>query len=283
MLRSRTNALLSLTVIAPETGLSPAKANLLFMNYFDASVDPQEQSVILSAELFNTSSFTNNITVAIEFVTEKEEGGGSSQASLYYEAPNAVQTLLQNNSTANPNNTVLAGALPNLFSGNTAQQFQINSANCRAIGGDCAGNLSGEGSWTTLTNLDGIVTLGDETYSSVKTAQHEINEVLGVGGWGTILGDDQIVNEKTTIAMLDPYRYSAANTRSLTLDTTATAYLSFDKGLTNIANFNQSGNNSDYGDLTASPCYVQSYPGLRPLRTRDANVARRPYAAGRRL
>ena len=114
-------------------------------------------------------------------------------------------------------------------------------------------------------NLDGIVTLGDETYSSVKTAQHEINEVLGVGGWGTILGDDQIVNEKTTIAMLDPYRYSAANTRSLTLDTTATAYLSFDKGLTNIANFNQSGNNSDYGDLTASPCYVQSYQGCAPF------------------
>ena len=233
-----------------------ARAGLIITPFFDSTVTAAQQVVINQAISFYTSSFADNINVSIEFRTGG--AGGSSSASLYHFTPTQILTALHNDATANPQNTVLAGALNFFSSGNTAQQFQINAPNCRAIAlSSCAGTLTGNGS-VNQTALDGIVTVAANAYGNSAVTQHEINEVLGSGGWSTILGDPQTVNGLTTIAMLDPYRYSAAGTPSLTISTSATSYFSLNGGVTSIAGYNQSGN-GDYGDLLSNPCYVQSF------------------------
>jgi len=108
------------------------------------------------------------------------------------------------------------------------------------------------------TGLDAVVTVGASYYGTLSVIEHEIDEVLGIGGPGTILGGTQSFNGQPLISMLDPYRYTAPGTASLTLSTSATSYLSLNGGATSVASFNQSGT-GDYGDFTTSPCYVQSY------------------------
>jgi hypothetical protein len=250
---------------------NPAKAGLIITPFFDTSaagnVTAAQQAVINQAIAWYEANFIDNIDVRIEFRTMGS--GGSSAASLNYESYADTLALLQADSAANPQNYPIAEGLMNIANGNSAQQFRITSANCRAILGNCEGSLNGTGS-VTESELDGIITVSSRDYGNTATVMHEINEVLGIGGWGSILGDPETVGGKTTIGMVDPYRYAEQNVPSLTTDTTAMAYFSLDSGFTNIVNFNQSGNDSDYGDWTTNPCLVQSYadcpnPGAQTL------------------
>jgi hypothetical protein len=231
-----------------------AFGNIVITPYFDDSVTAAQQAVINQAISFYGASFTDPINVKIEF--ETKGAGGSSRTTRNLFPMATALNMLQNDSAANPNNTVLANALNFFGVGNSAQQMQMNSANCRAVGGNCAGMLQGEGS-VNQADLDGIITVGAGSYGDTATALHEINEVLGIGGWGSIVGDPQIIKGKTTIRMLDPYRYSAKGVPSLTDG--EKAYFSLDGGASDIADFNPNSKDGDTGDWTTNPCYVQSY------------------------
>ena len=246
----------ALTTAAAIMGLAAsASANLIITPYFDSSVTAPQQASILTAISFYETKFLNPVDVKIEFMTSGS--GGSSNTVGYLFTSSSVQAALTSNSLTHPANTVLANALPNFTSGNTAPLMKVNSADCRALGGNCAGTIAGQGS-VSQTGLDAIITVGAGFYGSLSVIEHEIDEVLGIGGPGTILGGQQTFNGLAIISMLDPYRYSAPGTASLTLSTSATSYLSLNRGVTSVASFNQSGT-GDYGDFTTSPCYVQSF------------------------
>jgi hypothetical protein len=218
-------------------------------------VTPAQQTVISNAISFYQNTFIDPITVNIEFRTTLSAGGASSAALAYPSYAAYTASLLADGLLYN--NTVELTGVANLATGNMAQQIRDTTADCRALLGACAGTLAGVGS-VTQNGLDGIITVGAGNYGNAAVTEHEIDEILGIGGWGTILGDPQIVNGKTTIGPLDLYRYSAVGTPSLTTNTMATSYLSVDGGMTSIASFNQSGV-GDYGDYTTNPCLVQSF------------------------
>ncbi len=254
--------MIAATAIVFLTGVRVASANLIITPYFDSSVTSAQQAEIMSVIEFYEASFADPINVSIEFSTVAS-GGGSSAAGNYLETPTQVMALMSADANAHRDNTAIHEALRYFLAGNTAQQYVLTSANCRALGGTaCAGKISGTGS-VVQSGLDGFVNIGASSYVNQQVIEHEIDEILGIGGAGSVVGVTSVINGLTTLRMLDPYRYAAPGRPSLTSSTSATAYLSFDGGVTNIANFNQSGF-GDYGDFTISPCYAQSYGTCAP-------------------
>ena len=89
-------------------------------------------------------------------------------------------------------------------------------------------------------------------YDLQSAVTHEMDEVLGSGGAGSTLylagsyaGDP---SPTTGVGPLDLYRYSGPGTRSYTLDSNAISYFSINGGTNKLVNFNQYGNQSDFGD-----------------------------------
>ena len=96
--------------------------------------------------------------------------------------------------------------------------------------------------YLNVTNLTGLQAV----------AEHEIDEILGIGGWGsslTLAGSYRGQASPTNgIGALDLFRFGGPGVRSFTLDPAATAYFSMDGGKTKLVSFNQYGNGSDFGD-----------------------------------
>jgi Leucine-rich repeat (LRR) protein len=134
------------------------------------------------------------------------------------------------------------------INGNT--QITLTAANLEAIGetyvaatavADSGGGYYGK----ILLNVSSLGGLQ-------ATAAHEIDETLGIGGWGSSLelagSYSGQASPTTGIGSLDLFRYSGPGIRSFTMDPTATAYFSIDGGMTKLVSFNQFGNGSDFGD-----------------------------------
>jgi autotransporter-associated beta strand protein len=103
-------------------------------------------------------------------------------------------------------------------------------------------------------------------YDLQTVALHEINEVLGIGGYGTtLLEGDSVL--PTTLGPLDFFRYSAAGTRSFNYTSTGGVYFSTDGGNTKLVHFNQTGN-GDYGDWSTG--VANQYKGNTPPQVQDA-------------
>jgi hypothetical protein len=82
-----------------------------------------------------------------------------------------------------------------------------------------------------------------------STVQHEIDEVFGIGGNGSFLGDPGQTDTNTSgVGPLDLYRYEGAGLRSFDLANDIAPYFSIDGGTTPMVHFNQFGHGSDYGD-----------------------------------
>jgi hypothetical protein len=83
-------------------------------------------------------------------------------------------------------------------------------------------------------------------YDLRATAMHEINEILGSGGAGSVIGDEAYFPDG--VGSLDLYRYAAPGVRSYSPYYDDVSYFSIDGGTNVLVHFNQAGNNSDYGD-----------------------------------
>ena len=294
----------------------PAHAGLIINAAFDSSITGNAnaasiEAVIETAVQTFEDLYTNPITVSILF----QEGGGLGQSNdLVYGVSyaNFYSGLVANN--ANPAAIAALnanGGNPNTNGGvnpvGGVNEIEIKSANARALGmnipagcvvvptgaGTSDGNVpnicatSGVGA-----RVDGIVSLNtaittppntqttpDPIYFDLlSTAEHEIDEVLGLGsalencdstspsgacqpGATLNAGNDTAFHVG---APEDLFRWSAATGGTRTLSTNCTtptsAYFAYGPSTGAIAQFNNACNGGDFGDWQSSPLP----PGVNP-------------------
>jgi hypothetical protein len=135
----------------------------------------------------------------------------------------------------------------------------VRAADLTALGFNV--NLGGTPNIGAGTGLDGIITINtglsfaipsggtlpSGSYDLISVLEHELNEVLGIGS-GLTDG-----TYPTTPEAYDYFRYGAPGTRSWATGTGVTAYFSINGGVTDLANFNQSGS-GDYNDWGNGSC-----------------------------
>ncbi|HLZ75158.1 MAG TPA: NF038122 family metalloprotease [Phenylobacterium sp.] len=238
---------------------------------FDSSITSLSNAAAVEAAINNAVSFysvfTNPATVSIDFQTGG--GLGSSNTALYFDSySDYVFGGLTGNSLSNPQNTVLSTALQpaNLAAGNKADIIIATAAGFRALGYDAPGflgadGLAGDGTFDGVVSLNTAImdftnTPNGGLYPANNVIQHEVDEVLGIGGPGTFVsqpfGAHPFGGNLTYMGAEDLYRYGAPGVASFTTDPHAKSYFSYDGGNTDVQDFNQVGGGSDYADWKTS-------------------------------
>ncbi len=270
----------------------------MFINpTFDNSIvsDPNAAAIegtINSAIASYEAAFTNPITVNIYF---QEMTSGLGESNFYaYDAPYSTfhAGLVANN--ANP--AAIAALNANGGAGTTnpvngTQYITAKSANLRAVGINQPGQCqltAGSGvpyacGGSTGPAYDGVIglntsltTVSGGTYSLFAVAEHEIDEILGLGS--ALINTTQGSGAYNTTISGSPspedlFRWSAATGGTRTLSTicgAATgAYFSYGPSTGAIAQFNNACNGADFGDWASgsTPKVQDAYatPGATPV------------------
>jgi hypothetical protein len=227
--------------------------------------DAAGTTVINNALAFYSATFSDPITVAIQFHNMGTGLGASSIAPLYnvnyatYRAALGADATSADDATALANTPVQAN---NPVNNNAI--VQLKSSNGRAVGLATPGALINISGFCSFTG-DGCIgineaitsTGGGGPYSMMATVEHEIDEVLGLGSG---IGFSQPWAE-------DLFRYSANGVRTNFIHNPSCSgpsgqgplnYFSIDGGATNLDAFNNCDNGADYGDwVTHTPSQVQ--------------------------
>lgn len=167
-------------------------------------------------------------------------------------------------------NRVLATAIANLSAGNkpgAGGSVLLTSADARVALGlpKFSGCYNGSGTFVSQCgqSYDGVITLSisqtlnydsaptSGAYSVINTIEHEVNEILGGGGQGTVLNQIFAGNSaySNDLGVLDLYRYSAPGVASFSTSSAASSYFSVDGGANLIVGFNQN-STGDYADFS---------------------------------
>lgn len=264
----RSPGLYSATVlVALIGGGAPAHA-LSIIDTFGSSVTSNANASQIEASIQSASNaiaalYSNPVTVTIDFELTNQGLGGSSQYLYAASYANYTQAL-KNNSIANAGNTPLASAVANLSKGNDATvrvPVVLTSALVDALG---LGNISAGGTVYLNNSLIyfGTGSTPSNLYSGTGVIQHEIDEILGGGGAGSVLGSSL---QNSYVGALDLYRYTGTGVPSYTTSKLASSYFSIDGGKTLLARFNQTGV-GDYGDFYGTTLIQNyaAYPGHTP-------------------
>ncbi|MFN2476967.1 MAG: NF038122 family metalloprotease [Chthoniobacterales bacterium] len=246
-----------------------ASAGLIINATFDNSITSQPnaaeiKSTINQAIAIYQSLFSDPITVSILFRYSATNPDGTSIAGsiarsnyVYYPIRwnSYISALTADAKTVN--DSTANGSLPaNALSTN----FRPSSANGRALGLNTPPAMYADASVSAGGPYDGIVTLNSSArfqftrppaagnYEALRSLQHEIDEVLGLGSY---LG-----NGSTDLRPEDLFTWAAPGNRGLAA--TGARYLSLDGGRTNLVSLNQTAP-LDYGDWLSGPC-PQSEP-----------------------
>lgn len=279
--RAAFGALLALGLI----GASGRASQALTINAtFDNTLSSDAHNAINAAIGVFMGLISDPVTVNIYFQSGSIGGLGTNSVGLfpeYYNTANPspfsnVRELLAADAAANPSNTILATAVANLPTGSTALNgrpfLYMTAANLRALGlsasycYNAAGSYVGCGTGTAVN--DSVITLANSgvldytrpitsgKYDALRVIEHEIDEVLGVGGAGSMLGTAYTAQYS---GILDLYRYSAPGVASFDTASNATAYYSINGGITSLIGANQSstGDYADFASLSGCPQYVQ--------------------------
>jgi hypothetical protein len=235
----------------------PAQANITFNATFLSSITNNPNAAAIEATInqainFYQANITNNTTVNITFGSMTS---GLGQSTTFFETITYAQYLsaLQSHSSGDTVDTQALASLPggpnNPVNGDA--NVDVTTALLRTLG--FSASVSTDSTIlvnTAITNYNGST--DPSKYSLLAVLEHEMDEALGTGS--------DLDNGSTSGAIRpeDLFRYSAPGTRSYTLSSVATSYLSVNGGTTNVANFNQVGGGSDYGDwATGIPPRVQ--------------------------
>jgi len=241
---------------------APAHA-LTIIDTFSGSVTgnpnaAQIETAIQSASQAIASLYANPFTVTINYQLMSGGLGGSSQ-NLYATSYANYTQALRRDFLANPSNTALGSAVANLSKGNDAlgqTPIALTSSLVDALG---LGNVSAGGTVYLNSSLMyfGSGAVPGNLYSATAVIQHEIDEILGGGGAGTLLGTPY---QGSYYGPLDLYRYNpATGAPSYTSSSASLAYFSVNGGQTPLTLFNQTGR-GDYGDFY-NTCFIQNYAG----------------------
>jgi hypothetical protein len=248
---------------------APAHAGLIITPTFDSTItsDPNAaaiKGVINQAIGVYETHFADPINVSIDFA-EMTSGLGQSSYTVFKISYQQFITKL----TADKKTSDDATALAHLPDGannpvNGTTSINVKPANGRAIGISLGSGFDGTVKLNThITDIGSPGTSGQYSLSAV--AEHEIDEVLGLG---SDAGSTGFFSDPTPE---DLFRYTLgpAGVRSYT-NTGDNAYFSIDGGTTDLVRFNQ-GNNAggDYGDWWSNN--GGGNPGTNPpARVQDA-------------
>jgi hypothetical protein len=250
-------------VVAGAFSCRPAEAGLVITPTFDSTITSDAnaaaiENVITSAIATYETMFTDPINATITF-GEMTTGLGESTTFFRNVSYSTFWSHLNLDQTTSSDATAmsfLAHVSHNPVNG--ASTINVKTANARAIGIN-ANPPAGSTDGTVLVNtlLTDVGSPGNTGEFSLRTvAQHEIDEVLG-------LGSALPSPSNSTIFPEDLFRYSASGSRSFTTNSSETAFFSID-GTTDLAQFNQN-SSGDFGDWQSNPL-----PPGTPPRVQDA-------------
>ena len=215
------------------------------------------QTAINNAIAIIQSEVNNPVTVKINFggITN---GLGQSLSSFYLPTYTQYRNALATQQALSANDNLALASLPagpNNPVNNTAT-MTVTAPLLRALGFNTPGAVPG----ISVTNLfDSVIQFNlalvnatrpgtdVNNYDLQATAEHEINEALGIGGSGSVIATNAGALTGR-IGVLDLFRYSGPGVRSFTTSSNAAAFFSINGGTNNLVYFNQYGNGSDYSD-----------------------------------
>lgn len=256
--------------LEPQVGRSGAGLTIIptFNSTGATTIDPASQMVINNAIAFYESTFTNSITVKIEF-HNMSTGLGQSIAFIFdvpystYCPALAASATSPDDITAVANTPCSSDPIPNT----TSTNIGVKSPNGRALGINTAEQAFGANCPTSNFTGSGCIGLNLTTANAhpgllFAVVEHEIDEVLGLG---SALSGTTTPAEPWTE---DLFRWQSAGTRSFATNPgtsgaacsggTPAAFFSINGGTTDLDDFNNCANGGDYGDwITHSPPQVQ--------------------------
>ena len=205
--------------------------------------DATSMATINSAIQQYQTTFNDPITVRIDFQNINTGLGQSSTFIQQFGYAQYRTALIADATSADDAtaNATLPNQVPSPVDGNT--NMWLTLANARSVGllGNSASTDATIGLNFSIINKTRPP--GDNSkYDLQAVAQHEIDEVLGLGS-----GLNLPVNFPRLSRPQDLFRYNGAGSRSFSTSNAEVSYLSIDGGTTNLVGFNQTGN-GDFGD-----------------------------------
>jgi hypothetical protein len=267
--------LLAASVMIAAIGAVSASAGAMTITpNFESSITGSSNAGTIESDINNALTFydqnvLNPITVSIDFgISTNASYLGQSSSTNYSPSYNTYTSDMLSNATTY-GNAIELSAYSNLQYGNDkngAENMTVTAPDMRAITGDSSynGNYDTSGNYVGRNGtVDGVITLNatdlsgfgyNGSFSPGRVIQHEVDEILGIGGSGSTLRSSS--TPATTFGPMDLFRYSAPQTPSYTNSSTATSYFSIDGGTINLVNFNQNpGTNGqtggDFGDWSS--------------------------------
>ena len=244
-----------------DTGSSGA---LVINATFDSSITNDPNSAAIQAMINNAISiyqslFNDPMTVSILFRYSTTAADGTPLPSgnlarsnfVIYSVPwnTYINALTADATTAND-----ATANASLPASALSTKIIPSSAGGRAVGLNTPPAMFADSSVGVGGPYDGIVTLNANQpfrftrpptagiYDALRSTEHEIDEVLGLGSYISVLSD---------LRPQDLFSWSAAGVRNLT--SSGSRYFSINGGVTNIVGFNQNPS-GDFGDWLSGSC-----------------------------
>src|ERR1051326_1588128 len=241
-----------------------AQSNIAIDVTYDPNVPAAAQVAFNNVVSIYQSLFTNSITVNIH-VQFGNVGLGHSLTKRCGVSYATWRGALDANSVAHGENTFAAEGIATLPATNpfATTLVAMRTANARALGFSdsvCQSTPADPDSTLTFTNVPGtfeytgIPTPG--LFDFQDSAEHELNEALGIGSRLTGLANNDPVPSDFFEAE-DYFRYGLGGTRLISTDPAAKVYFSFDGGQRLFAQFNQDVNNGDRNDWIYACLFIQ--------------------------
>lgn len=251
-----------------------ATTGLVIHATFDSSITGNPNAAAIQATINQAISiyeslFSDPVTIEIRFRYATTEPNGDPMPAgriaqsnfVYYTIPwNAYIDALRADARTGNDNIATASLPGSALSTN----IQPASACGRAVGLDTPPSMFADGTVGNGGPYDGIVTLNSSSpyqftrppagsnYDAQRSFEHEIDEVIGLGSYLNISGND--------LRPQDLFSWSSTGHRNTS--SSGTRYFSINGGVTNIVNFNQD-MQGDFGDWLSEGCpqmhpYVQN-------------------------
>jgi hypothetical protein len=238
---------------------APARALVIDASY-DTSVTSSPSalaienafgSIVSSYDAMLTDNV--NINVTLTLVTGSSFPLGENDSQQVFLSYSEYLQLVESHALTTGNQAALT-ALATEPMGNTSpflglQKVEVSTANARALGYNQPETTDGDiminaGRFSIQYTRNGNNTVNSNEFDFTRLAEHELDEVLGFGS--------ALVGGETGVSFIRPedlFRYEeGSTTRSFTLSSSATVFLSINGGASDLVQLSQDPN-GDYGDF----------------------------------